>query len=358
MWRAAIVVALILAGTAHSTDTPTSPGVMLEWTRGRCVRCKAPYRLGHFQFVTKERGWAEGYNLPAEGNGSGGTTLLKTVDGGRNWTSVSFVQQPGSGGEPTELPFCFADADHGWVTWVDKNAERNVAHTETAGRTWRRSKGPTVLRVQCMGDGQLYAVQSTRPGSSLHFATTVDGGASWTSSQIPLNSIHLMHFQDRRIGWLAGSVDTGDRAGRSLRVLRTSDAGSTWAVSEVAGSTGATARDWTWDESGKGWLVTWLANGGASRVYQTADGGSNWRAVQAPLFNESGNYVSVVRFLGKTGVAFRETKARAEMLVTTDEGQHWDSRPLDAAVYDCQRMNGDLVCGAGMDILRIRASIP
>jgi photosystem II stability/assembly factor-like uncharacterized protein len=355
MSRVAIIVAAItLVGTGYSADQPISRAVTLKSTHGRCIRCAASYRLGHLQFVTDERGWAEGYYLPSEGNGSGLTTLLKTADGGRTWTPVSFVRQPGSGGEPSELPFCFANADHGWVTWVDTRAERHWAHTEAAGAVWNRGSGFPVLRVQCMGDDQLYAVQATRSGSRLQFATTADGGAAWTRNPIPLDSIHLMHFQDRRIGWLAGTVDSD----QSLRVLRTRDGGATWAVSDVDGSAGAKARAWTWDDSGRGWLVVWLANDGGSRVFQTVDGGSNWRPVQHPFFNESGSYVSVVRFLGKTVIAFRETKARPEMLVTTDDGQHWDSRPLDAAVYDCQRMKSDLVCGAGMDILRVGVSIP
>src|SRR5262249_55784004 len=117
-------------------------------------------------------------------------------------------------------------------------------------------------------------------------------------------------------------------------------------------------RDWTWDDSGGGWLVTWLASGSGSRVFRTADGGSSWRPVQDPLFVENDSYTSVIRFVGKTGVAFREVKSRPEMLVTADGGQHWSSRPLARAVYDCQRMKSDLVCGAGMDILRVTISKP
>ena len=68
------------------------------------------------------------------------------------------------------------------------------------------------------------------------------------------------------IAWVSGSGGTW---------LRTIDGGTTWQVGKVPGADSLQFRDVHAIDADHAWLLS-IGNGASSRVYYTADGGTNW----------------------------------------------------------------------------------
>lgn len=225
-------------------------------------------------------------------------------------------------------------------------------------------------------------------GTTSRFAKTTDGGHTWTISALPgLKFASKVRFINPQVGWVVGTNDIsdGDLNGRTAVVLRTTDGGQHWTISQIPSQIGvAEVRDLFFLNESFGWLVTWHYNNDGTHLYFTTDGGRTWRVHPDQTIQGPGKWLSVVRLLNsKIGFAFsRDDQVEAvveppaigfvavakagptnsgQLLYTDDGGEHWRSRPLDAWVYDCQVLGQDLGCSASKDkssflTLRIRTS--
>ena len=216
-----------------------------NWRLTRYGRSSADH-IFDLDFVDRWNGWAVGL---------GG--VLRTTDGGENWTDVSRIGAPGSkvsghaihfidrnagwlvgqfgslmrtsdGGEsweavptplgPSERPYlfdlCFPDPKHGWVV----GDEGTILHTADGGFRWVRQE--TGLRDAKSAPKLEYL----RRGPEVD---TLDLGER--TSGLFLTAVR---FIDERHGWAVGHYPN---MGRSV-VLRTEDGGAHWKVdAEVAG---------------------------------------------------------------------------------------------------------------------------
>ncbi len=174
------------------------------------------------------------------GNGAS-SRIVKTMDGGVTWRTV-FVN---------DLEDAFFDGLSFWGT------DRGVAYSDSVDETF-------VLIVTDDG-GETW---SRVPASALPPALEGEGGFASSGT--------LVHTRGNRLGWIAtGNADPA-------RVLRTDDAGATWAAAEVplvageaAGGTTISFRD---DRNGivlggdLGQPDAYLAS-----VARTSDGGRTWQ---------------------------------------------------------------------------------
>lgn len=215
---------VVLTGTAGFT-TPRDP----DW---RLHDTGATVRLRGLAAISERVAWASG----AAG------TVLRTVDGGRNWRQV------GPAEVSLELRDIEAfDADHAVALSIGPGDQSRVYRTDNGGRTWTETFRNTDERAfyDCLA------------------------------------------FSDRNHGLaLSDPVD-----GR-FRILSTSDGGRTWEVLPTAGMPAALDGEFAFAASGT-CLVTadrsagraWFATGGgaSARVFHTDDRGRTWRVTASPV---------------------------------------------------------------------------
>src|SRR6185437_11834034 len=92
-----------------------------------------------------------------------------------------------------------------------------VIHTFNGGRHWESISQESLQIIQFFDGQHGYGAEVTK------FLRTVDGGRTWTETQIPrIRAIDRMLFLSRDVGWIAGTDGT------NLFVFRTTDGGRSW----------------------------------------------------------------------------------------------------------------------------------
>jgi photosystem II stability/assembly factor-like uncharacterized protein len=228
--------------------------------------------------------------------GSQGVAVLRSVDGGARWTTVSLTA--GTRATPGSLPFSGDKTGITFRSTATGFATGTVAGppgfawlyvTHNAGHTWQHQRLPLPLAYQAAfrssqpfvapprfftpRDGIL-AVSFVLPGqkSATVFYITHDGGVTW-SSTIPLLSTTTSFtwaFSDMRHGWAT--------AGEGL--YRTTDGGYHWTrMTPNVKLEGVT--DLAFADPHTGWALGSVMQGQVSRAFllQTVDGGATWTRV-------------------------------------------------------------------------------
>ncbi|MFZ5518084.1 MAG: YCF48-related protein [Candidatus Zhuqueibacterota bacterium] len=198
--------------------------------------------LDDVYFVNSNTGWAVGnYGM-----------VLKTTDGGSNWTNLSFVTIDNLNS------IFFLDASNGWAggKWG------NLLKTTTGGKQWTPVSAP-------------YGYQNT----DIHFADsktgwvcqsggtimkTSNGGLSWSKISTATTKTFLgLFFIDARTGWAVGGGSV------SRIIFKTNDSGNVWSQQTV--SDGSALMDVFFIDANTGWTV-----GMNGAIFKTTDGGNTW----------------------------------------------------------------------------------
>lgn len=311
----------------------------LTWTEGKCVGCKTALELGRIQFVSRSEAWAVGYSYPPPGaQGSGDFIVVHTKDSGHTWKELLQTRQ--HAGDPDGPPaFSFLDAARGWIAWWNPADEPKIISTRNGGQRWLDISQKFLQKVQFFDDNTGYGAEVTK------FLRTNDGGRTWTGTDIPhLRFIDRMFFLTLNIGWIAGTD------GKDFLVFRTTNGGRDWEESETTPPIRlADVRDLFFLDQDRGWLATSHYNDDGTYLFSTVDGGKSWVPEHDSSLQGRGKWASVVRFVSdKNGFVFERDEAnRPSLMYTTDGGKSWHKQPLPQSVYDCQTLEGDLLCSAG-----------
>ena len=211
----------------------------------------------------------------------GRNRFLRTIDGGRNWTSL---------GRAAVRDMSFVSVRDGWAAPAKSEISERLLRTTDGGRTWRATPepcgpithfyGPTgwgrttvdYLRdvwfvseergwVLCSGDG-------AAGSAPVAVFETHDGGVTWTKLEAEWEGQPggLQFLPDGR-GW-RWPFDTGS-------VVRSPDGGTTWHRADAFGSGGFEISVW-FASAEIGYAV------GDGIVYQSKDGGRMWTPVENP----------------------------------------------------------------------------
>jgi|ERR1051326_2556807 photosystem II stability/assembly factor-like uncharacterized protein len=350
-----------LAAPAGLQNQPsTLQPFTLTWVEGKCKRCQIARQLAEVHFVSKTEAWAVGFLFPYHGQGSGDYVMVHSVDGGRTWQEM--VSSRMHAGAPT---FAFLDERRGWISSMAPTGECAVRQTEDGGRHWKILSDSCIEISRFFTARQGYGVTSCETEQRC-FTRTLDGGRRWKDSVLPLQYVDKTFFVDAQAGWIAGKTRDGKEV-----VLRTADGGNHWEASMVeAGPDVAEARDLFFADASHGWLISWAFNDGGTRLFKTVDGGKSWIADSDNSFQGKRKWLSAARFIDdKTGFAFNAvdtstsvpelppgsdgymrvdfgTGDKNHLLYTHDGGQHWNSFALPRQVYECQVLQGELLCSA------------
>jgi photosystem II stability/assembly factor-like uncharacterized protein len=208
--------------------------------------------------------------------------LLKTTDGGANWSRVEVTR-----GADVDLKLAglrFADREHGWV-YGELGA---LFVTGDGGKSWERQRVPT--RHLLLGASFLDAQTGWLSGGGMTVLKTSDGGASWRSgtvflpaggegAQRPKESVRVeteqLESDTRQVGgrrlnavWFA-THERGWAVGGEGVIIATNDGGRTWRP-QTSG-VGDDLYDVKFFDESEGWAV-----GRGGTMLHTNDGGRTW----------------------------------------------------------------------------------
>jgi photosystem II stability/assembly factor-like uncharacterized protein len=264
-----------------ASDENVGENVLFITTDGGGAWTRKPLpNVTSLHFIDAKTGWAVGRNF----------TLLKTTDGGLEWSRVGGVEKLiGAPAESSTYNFGFSDihftdAKHGWLIGNFYGRSRNdiggVFMTWDGGATWRRvpltiqtrhNSGlltPGLLLSAHFTDantgsitGEMYDGES-RFFFALH---TNDGGQTWSLFRIPSRATHNSQFLDPARGWTAACAQRagGEAAVYDTTLLRTENGGMSWRIDFVA--RGRRIRSVFFLSPTKGWAV---GDGGMILCYE------------------------------------------------------------------------------------------
>jgi photosystem II stability/assembly factor-like uncharacterized protein len=242
-------------------------------------------------FVDDRHGWME----PVSPNGPVGS-LLRTTDGGRTW--MQLLSGPPGQVRPPALPCLapirFNSVSSGWMSRCDRGGPFS---TTDGGRRW--SRVPVAIRHRLDarfdlpwfngGEGVVSATIGTRPPTesgrtrAVAFAVSSNGGRSWAARSMgriascPLSAYFTASWPasivNRRVWWIV--------AGGTRPVAQvTTDSGQTWRTVPARGLPTRWCSIMSVSAAGPraAWVVARRGRD-SSALFQTVDGGRNWRRV-------------------------------------------------------------------------------
>lgn len=223
----------------------------VNWTR---VDPGTPQHLWSLHFLDSQRGWV----------GGAGGDLAATVDGGATWKAL-----PNAKGQLKCLRFL--DSERGWSV-----VNRRASYTQDGGKSWTSVAGVCDLwSIQGAGTDSLYGGASA---GNERYLFKFDHGQVFPNNPWVLvagyggESIYAAAFPDPKNFWLAGVEG---------RILHSSNGGSVWEIQHAGTSTQLNALAFA--DSRRGWAV-----GQSGTVLATSDGGKAWH----PLTQSKGTAVS------------------------------------------------------------------
>jgi photosystem II stability/assembly factor-like uncharacterized protein len=263
--------------------------------------------------------------------------VLKTLDGGKNWTET-LIRAPDIQIERLSS-IHFVNPEIGWAVGNDTLQNGVLIKTTDGGATWRATRlqqkqlPTTVFFVDenngWMGGTTAFGEDDEEPRPSA-IMSTIDGGATWQpQNNVPIAILDLF-FLDNKTGWASGAlgylyhtddgglswnqqhseIETnvnmmipGSEGALKFRMLRVQFINPTVGFAAATSQDDDTGRFMATSNGGKSWRRQWiLADAGlldvyfanenegwgianqGSFVYHTTDGGKNW--VSEPLVFE------------------------------------------------------------------------
>jgi photosystem II stability/assembly factor-like uncharacterized protein len=249
-----------------------SETILFMTTNGGKVWNKKPMpNLLSLHFIDPKNGWAVGKNA----------TLLKTNDGGIQWTKVDSMEKLiGLPVESTSYNYGFRDiqfidALHGWLIGnFYGRAQDNIGGifmTTDGGTTWQRV--PITIQTQYTSGrftpGQFHSIKFSdvntgtvtgemKDGEGRFFFAlhTRDGGKTWEQFRTPSRATHSTQFLDLANGWMAAFAPREGAAEAVVydtTLMRTDNGGMSWRNDFVA--KGRRIRSVFFLSPSKGWAV-------------------------------------------------------------------------------------------------------
>ena len=273
-------------------------------------------RLRGISAVNRRVAWASG----------SGSTVLRTEDGGASWKKITVT--------PDELDFRDVDAideQTAYVLSIGNGDASRIYKTTDGGITWKlqfRSDDPKAfLDAMSFWDADHGLVIGDSVDRQIDILMTADGGQHWT--RVPPDK--LPPAQDNEGAFAASGTNIavyghnyawiGLGAAAHSRVLRTTDGGRSWKVSETPVKSGQSSGIFsiTFRDASHGVIV-----GGDYQKEQeavdnlaiTSDGGQTWKLVKGLTgFRSVVTYVPGTRALVAIGPAGSD--------YSVDDGHTW-----------------------------------
>ena len=282
-------------------------------------------RLRGVSAVSERVAWASG----------AGSTVLRTDDGGKTWQKITVTSDT--------LDFRDIDAinaETAYTLSIGNGPASRIYKTTDAGKTWTlqfKNEDPKAfLDAMSFWDANHGIVFGDSVDGQLYIMTTSDGGRVWSrvpNTNLPpaLENEGAFAASGTNIALFGNShawIGTG--AASKARVLRTSDRGRTWQVSDTPLAAGPSAGIFSiaFRDAQHGVIA-----GGDYRKEQEAidnlavtnDGGATWKLVKG-----LSGFRSVVAYAPGTKTLIALGPSGGDY--STDDGQTW--KPIDGPGFD------------------------
>jgi len=236
-----------MIGDSTAKDDDDGESVLLSTINGgRTWMIQKIPNLLSVHFTDLQNGWAVGRNA----------TLLRTTNGGTDWTSVAEIQTVvGLPVESSNYNYGFRDVffldnNHGWLIGnFYGRAQSNIGGlfvTADGGKSWKRV--PLTLETQYVSGrftpGLLHSVRFTdektgtvtgemKDGENRFFFAlhTRDGGKTWEQYRTPSRATHSVQFLDPENGWMAAFAPregSAEAVVYDTTLMRTDNGGMSW----------------------------------------------------------------------------------------------------------------------------------
>jgi photosystem II stability/assembly factor-like uncharacterized protein len=233
------------------------------------------YKIRSVWFVDPQTGWALSIDRD----------ILRTTDGGANWAlqrkagMAKLKLFSGRGERVMDVPdqidqIYFIDTNRGWA-WgggrKDSYSQQPgiLLSTVDGGQNWNEIPYPFEHDLSA-----IFFLNATRAWASTKdgFYRTTDGGLNWAKipSKLPEELFYSIFFLDENNGWVVG---------RSGRMAKTADGGSTWTrITRDMIRVEFVMRDVHFTDRDHGWAV-----GEGGEILYTEDGGEKWASMRSPI---------------------------------------------------------------------------
>jgi photosystem II stability/assembly factor-like uncharacterized protein len=286
----------ILHTTDGSTWTLQATGLILDGAS-----------LSSVVTVDSMTAWAAG------GLSNGYGVVIRTTDGGENWTRV---------GSAPDLPSCtnclYAfDSNTAWVVGIDNMIRR----TADGGETWESCSDPAFdgtawQGIHCLSQTDIW-VSGGMEGQGGRIIHTVNGGLDWTSEADSL----IVDYQMITVtAWDASNVWV---VGHGFSIIKTTDGGDSWNMVTPDSFQGYPddANGITLLSPNDAWVVLDYGN-----IWKTSDGGENWTYQSVPsgvggflMLRISAQDLNTAWASGRSGSGLPE----GAVIYTNDGGSTW-----------------------------------
>jgi len=289
--------------------------------------------------------WVAESSPGAAGGAGPSVTTFRTIDGGKTWHEGASI-----GGQSPKLSFI--DQNHGWLLLPTQGTSENLYSTDDAGLHWNfTSSAPWTVRPTSVGPSTItFTSLTTGWISGGNLMVTHDGGVTWHVQPLPVTLsteswVSRPTFFDPQHGVALFDPTAGCSSNcppavqDPVRLLVTSDGGSTWVAHSMPGEAPwQVAVDFV--DADHGWAIAGTAADWSAvpsvhlPLYRTDDGGLTWVRVPTNVLwrysEESGGTIDILDFVDQNnGFAVRrkgEVKVAndyTQWLKTTDGGRTW-----------------------------------
>ncbi len=250
--------------------------------------------LRHIYFINSNTGWAVGE----------GGSILKTTNGGTNWTTQQVIKFA------YFIGCYFIDANVGWAS-----GDGGLYKTTDGGATWNIQNGPGGLTKVFFIDGNNGWTVGGTDGSTPYVGDifkTTDGGTTWThqTNNTTWARFYGVQFVDANTGWAYAEVNNS--------VVKTTNGGADWQVQLSYGNSFDIQSMYFVDQN-----IGWIGgnNGSTGSLLKTTDGGIHWTN-KTPNLQYGPGYIKF--FDAQNGIAVGQGRSGSlAMLNTTDGGENW-----------------------------------
>ena len=285
--------------------------------------------------------WVAESSPGAAGGAGPYVTTFRTIDGGKTWHEGASI-----GGQSPEL--FFIDQNHGWLLLPTQGNSASLYSSDDAGLHWNfTSSTPCTVRPTSVGPSTIIFTSLTTGWiSGGNLMVTHDGGVTWHVQPLPVtlstgSYVGSPTFFDpqRGITWFDPQPTGPSCCPRErpdpVRLLVTSDGGSTWVARSLPGEAPLQLA-LNFVDANHGWAIggtvaEWDAVPSVPLpLYRTNDGGLTWVHVPTNVLwrYPKASAIDMLDFVDQnTGFAVRRRgevpNDYTQLLKTTDGGRTW-----------------------------------
>lgn len=233
--------------------------------------------------------------------------ILRTNDGAQTWDSI-WINTASSNYQLTELHF--ENSTYGFAGGTNNNFQALIK-TADNGTTWT-DVTPDPSSPDPITAINFVSAQSGFASAGTTLYTTVNGGASWTSTPVPFTVTDL-NFTDMLTGTATGTTTS---ANTPALIMKTTDGGQTWTSSLSVNDPNLFVSIFTrYDKINLATAFSSLRY--SNKLYRTIDGGTTWT-----MFTCDSVY-DIVDFDFTSATSGHVLSSLGQIFSTTDAGATW-----------------------------------